>query len=105
VAPDVAYKPTPFTGEDAAPEPPTFVMEMVTPTYPVMDIQRKRLIYVQATILYWEVYPDTQTIDVYAPGQAVQSIGRDGTLDGGAVLPGFRLAAADLWKTFARPAT
>jgi hypothetical protein len=39
-----------------------------------------------------------QTIDVYAPGQPVRTVNRDGVLDGGAVLPGFALAASELWK-------
>lgn len=61
------------------------------------EIRAKRQIYLQAKILYWELYPLSQTIDVYAPGQPPRTYGIDDTLDSGDVLPGFTLPVKKLF--------
>lgn len=89
--PDFAYKPTPMSDEYPDPVPPLIAAEIISPTDKPTDIQRKRRIYIQAGILYWELYPETQTIDVHAPGQPMRSLGIDDSLDGGTVLPGLTI--------------
>lgn len=98
VVPDMSYKTRPLADEFPDPESPLWVVEVVADNDNASEIQAKRLIYTQAGILYWEIYPATQTIDVYAPGQPVRTVNRDGMLDGGAVLPGFTLSASELWQ-------
>ncbi len=97
IAPDVAYKTTP-TDKVNYPDrvPPELAVEVISPTDRKPDIARKRQIYLDAGILYWEVYVDDEHIDVYAPSQPVRSLGMDDTLDGGAVLPGFTLPVKDV---------
>jgi Uma2 family endonuclease len=97
VAPDFAYKPTPMSEDDPDPEPPLWVVEIISPTDKAADIRAKRQIYFQAEILYWELYPLQKSIDVYVPGQAMQVFGLADTLDGGDVLPGFTLTVASLF--------
>jgi len=97
VAPDFAYKPTPMIGEYPDPEPPLWVVEIISPTDKPYDIRAKRLIYIAARILYWELYPKLQSIDIYAPGQPMRTVGIDGVLDGGDVLAGFALPLKDLF--------
>jgi Uma2 family endonuclease len=46
----------------------------------------------------WVVYPISQIIEIHAPGQAVQIINNDGTLEGGDVLPGFKLAVREIFE-------
>jgi hypothetical protein len=46
----------------------------------------------------WEIYPEEQIVDVYAPGQPVQTYGVKQTLDVGDLLPGFSLAVRDLFE-------
>ncbi len=97
IAPDVAYKTTPTDRVNYPdPVPPAFAVEVISPTDRKPDIARKRQIYRDADILYWEVYVDDERIDVYAPGQPMRSLGMDDTLDGGAVLPGFTLPVKDV---------
>lgn len=36
-------------------------------------------------------------VDVYAPGEPMRTVGMNGTLAGGAVLPGFTLPVRDLF--------
>jgi Uma2 family endonuclease len=97
VVPDFAYKTTPMSNDYPDPTPPLWVVEIISPTDKAPDIRDKRQIYVQAGILYWEVYPQSKSIDVYALGQQVRTVGIDDVLDGGAVLPDFELAVRELF--------
>lgn len=98
VAPDLAYKPTPTSKTYPDLDPPLLVVEIISPNDKAADIRDKRQIYLEAGILYWELYPERQSVDVYAPGQPMRTVGMDGVLDGGGVLPGFSLPAAELWR-------
>jgi Uma2 family endonuclease len=60
ICPDFAYKPTPFSGEYPDPEPPLWAVEIISPNDKANDIRRKREIYQDAGILYWEMYPNAQ---------------------------------------------
>jgi len=97
IAPDFAYKRTPLSKDYPDPEPPLWAVEVISPTDKAADIRRKRQIYQQAGILLWELYPQAQSVDVYAPGKPTQTVGIDGTLDGGDVLPEFTLPVRALF--------
>jgi Uma2 family endonuclease len=97
VAPDFAYKTTSMSDEYPDPVPPLSAAEIISPTDKPADIQRKRRIYIQAGILYWELYSETETIDVHAPGQPVRSLGIDDLLDGDTVLPGLKIPVKSIF--------
>jgi Uma2 family endonuclease len=97
VAPDFAYKRTPMSDEFPDPVPPEWAVEIISPTDKPARIEEKRQIYLEAGILYWEVYRQKRAIDVYAPGHPKRTVGMDGVLDGGDVLPGFKLAVRDIF--------
>lgn len=97
VAPDVVFKQTPSSKTYPDFDPPLWAVEVISVNDKAEDIRKKRLIYVNAGILYWEVYPNLKQIDVYAPDEPMRSVDANGTLDGGTVLPGFTLAAA-VWR-------
>lgn len=98
VAPDFAYKRTAMS--DAYPDPvaPEWAVEIISPTDKAAEIREKREIYRGAGILLWEIYPQSYSIDVYAPGQAARTVGIDHTLDAGDVLQGFQLAVRDIFN-------
>ncbi len=98
VAPDFAYKTTPTAEEYPDPIAPLWVAEVISPNDKAADIRKKRLIYIEAEILYWEMYPQSRSIDVYAPGQPMKTVSIDGILDVGDLLPGFTIAAKDIWQ-------
>jgi Uma2 family endonuclease len=98
IAPDFAYKSTPMSDDYPDPVPPEWAIEIVSPTDKAPDIRDKRNIYVDAGILYGELYPDKRSMDIYAPGQPVRTIHIDGVLDAGAVLPGFQLPLKDIFS-------
>jgi Uma2 family endonuclease len=94
---DFAYKRSPLSDDYPDTVPPVWVVEVISPTEKPDDIRAKRLIYITAKILYWEIYPKSQSVDIYAPGQPMKTVALDGTLDGGDVLPGFTLSMKDLF--------
>jgi Uma2 family endonuclease len=99
VAPDFAYKRTSMSDEYPDPVPPQWAVEVISPTDKAFDIRAKRQIYREAGILLWEIYPQAQSIDVYAPNQPARTAHTGETLDGGNVLPGFTLAVGELFAS------
>lgn len=97
IAPDFAYKRTPTSEDYPDPVPPLWAVEVISPTDKAPDIRRKREIYVDAGILLWEVYYKLKKVDVYAPGQSVNTMGVEGMLDAGDLLPGFQLSVHELF--------
>lgn len=97
LAPDFAYKSTPATSEYPDPNAPLWVAEVVSPNDKPREIRAKRAIYLQAGILYWEIYPEDQIIDVHAPGQPVRSYGVADTLDASDLLPGFSVQVREIF--------
>jgi Uma2 family endonuclease len=98
VVPDFAFKRTPLSDDYPDPVAPEWAVEVISPTDKPYEIRAKRQIYLQAEILYWELYPLSRTIDVYAPGQPPRTFGIHDMLDGGDVLPGFSLAVKALFE-------
>jgi Uma2 family endonuclease len=98
VAPDFAYKTTPLSTEYPDPIMPEWAIEIISPTDKATAIRKKRNIYIEAGILYGELYPELQSIDVYAPGKPKQSIDIDGVLDAGDVIPGFSIPFEELFS-------
>jgi Uma2 family endonuclease len=77
---------------------PGFAVEVVSPTDRARDIRRKVNQYLRAgTLLVWVVYPDEKFVDVYQPGQDTHTARIDDILDGGDVLPGFKLVVKDVF--------
>jgi Uma2 family endonuclease len=97
IAPDFAYKRTPTSDEYPDPDAPLLAVEVISPTDTAAGVRRKRQIYLDAGILYWEVYPSLKSVDVYTPGGDMRTVGLDGMLDGGDVLPGFALLLRDIF--------
>jgi Uma2 family endonuclease len=61
-------------------------------------VTEKALRWVETGVrITWIVHPDQRTVAVYEPGGVVHLVRNDGRLDGGDVLPGFRVAVADLF--------
>lgn len=98
VAPDFAYKHSPMSDEYPDPIPPEWAIEIISPTDKADDIRNKRNIYIEANILYGELYPKSQSIDVYEPGKPKRTIKVDGILSGGDVLPGFSITLKEIFN-------
>jgi Uma2 family endonuclease len=98
IAPDFAYKPTHMSNAYADPVPPLWAVEIISPTDKADDIRDKREINRKAGILLAEVYPKSHSIDVYSPGRDDgRTLGINDILDGGDVLPNFKIAVRELF--------
>lgn len=78
---------------------PDFVVEVLSPsnrqTYMMAKIERYFGVGVR---LIWIVDPRSRTVSVYVPGQDPQTYGEDDDLDGGDVIPGFRVSNRDIFR-------
>jgi Uma2 family endonuclease len=104
VAPDVAFVrgdrlAQGYPRRGYAPLRPDLAVEVRSPTDEPRHIRTKQALYERIGIpLAWWVDPDAQTVTVREPGQAPVVVDRTGVLDGGEVLPGFRLPLATIFR-------
>lgn len=100
--PDVGYISKARLPEEPAreaPVAPDLAVEVKSPTDRKRNMRRKAERYLLlGTRMVWLVFPDEQEVEVYVPDKDVQTIGIDGILDGGDILPGFQLAVRDIFK-------
>jgi Uma2 family endonuclease len=83
---------------------PDLAVEIVSPTNLAAEIDRKITDYFQSGVrLVWVFYPDSGRIYVYRSPTHVSIVERSGMLDGGEVLPGFRLSIAELYEAVVKP--
>jgi Uma2 family endonuclease len=99
--PDVAFvskERASNTGEAILPVSPDLAIEILSPSNRPKEMRRKlRDYFAGGTRLVWYIDPKTWTANVYTSPADVTAIDSDGVLDGGDVLPGFKLALADLF--------
>lgn len=101
--PDVAfmsYKRQPVRPNKVAYNPvaPDLVVEVLSPGNTAKEIATKIVNYMTANTIVWLVDPDEKTIDVWIPGQPVKRLRAGDVLEGGELLPGFKLAVADIFE-------
>jgi Uma2 family endonuclease len=78
---------------------PALAVEIYSPGNTPGEMKQKREDFFAAgTELFWIVYPDRREIEVFTAPENPLILGERDTLDGGAVLPGFTLRVADLFK-------
>jgi len=83
---------------------PDLAIEIISPTNLAEEIDRKITDYSQSEVcLVWVFYPDSGRVYVYQSPTHVSILERTNTLDGGEVLPGFRLPIAGLYEAVAKP--
>jgi len=95
-APDVAFVSNhklPLAETGYNPTPPDLVVEVVSSgsKQELADLRAKIVHYLNAGVVVWAAFPKTKIVEVHVPGQPMQQLGIDDTLDGGDVLPGFTL--------------
>ena len=82
---------------------PDLVVEVVSPTDLAVEVMDKIHEYLDAGVVQvWVVYPNVRQVLIYSKGNGFQVVGPDGAVDGGALLPGFRLALTDLFRNKAK---
>jgi len=78
---------------------PDLVIEVVSTNDTRREVARKVALYQDAGVpMTVVVEPDARTLTVHRPGQPPERLEATETFDGGDVLPGFRLAVADVFR-------
>ncbi|OWK47309.1 Uma2 family endonuclease [Fimbriiglobus ruber] len=80
--------------------PPVLVVEVLSESNTTAEIDRKlRELFSSGCRLAWVIDPETKTAKVYSSAGRFKELATDGVLDGGKVLPGFRLPLPELFAT------
>jgi Uma2 family endonuclease len=78
--------------------PPDLVFEVVSEHDGAVDLDLKVTEYLQAGVrLVWVVYPDSNKVNVFRPGQLAARLSVGDFPDGEDVVPGFSLPVADIF--------
>ena len=78
---------------------PDLAVEVRSPSERTGKLMQKVERYRQAGVpLLWLVESRPRTVRVFAAGEESRTVGEDGELDGGTVLPGFRLPVARIFR-------
>ena len=82
---------------------PTLIVEVLSPGNTKAEIDRKlREFFAAGCKLAWVIDPATKTAKVHTSATKAKCLDESGVLDGGKVLPGFRLALAELFAVGTR---
>ena len=77
---------------------PNLAVEVLSPGNTKEEMERKLRDYFFAGVeLVWLIDPDSQSAKAYTSPEEVRRIGKTGHLDGGTVLPGFRMSLKELF--------
>lgn len=77
---------------------PDLCVEVISPTDRAEAVRGKTDEYFRAGVrLVWVVYPNLELVDVYEAADRCRTLRRPDALDGGGVLPGFRVELAALF--------
>jgi Uma2 family endonuclease len=94
----IAQAPRQLGSENAWAVIPEWMVEVISPHDLAEDIiERIREYFTSGTKLVWVVYPTERLVYVYESPRQVRILGDADELDGGAVLPGFRIPLASLF--------
>jgi len=86
------------------PMAPDLAIEVLSESNTRKEMRRKlRDYFAGGTRLVWYIDPETRTAKAYTSETSETNVPNDGALDGGDVLPGFRLALVDLFAKVMPP--
>jgi Uma2 family endonuclease len=84
---------------------PALAVEVLSPSNTTMEMERKRKEYfLGGTRLVWMVDESKRTVEVWTSPDDCVTLTEDDTLDGGDLLPGFRVALKDIFVDPPKPA-
>ena len=94
--PDVAIQ---LDGADPYPrEAPLVSVEIRSESNTRSELRAKARRYLeQGTKMVWLVYPESRTVELYHTGEAMQALSGDAIIEGGATLPGLRVAVSEIF--------
>jgi Uma2 family endonuclease len=107
--PDVSFVPWSEVPDEQLPTDaiwsvvPALAVEILSPSNTAAEIDRKIAeLFELGTKLVWVIDPPTESAAVYTRGKKPKRVGPGDVLEGGKVLPGFRLPLSDLFAAVKR---
>jgi len=89
----------PVVKKGAVPQMPDLAVEVKSPDDSFVEMREKANYYLKnGAKIVWLVFPDRQQIEVHTNDAAVRTLGINDELDGGDILPGFKLALRDIFR-------
>jgi len=89
---------SPEEKEKFPPIAPDFVLELLSPTDSLKELQEKMQEYISNGVkLGWLLDRKTRRVEIYRPGQDVEILEDSATLSGENLLPNFRLNLQSVW--------
>lgn len=83
------------TEEPIAPWVPNLAVEIISTSNTPREMELKLGVYFSSGVqCVWYAYPKTRTVDVYTAVDEKTTLTEDDSLDGGEILPGFKLSIA-----------
>src|SRR5207253_1195167 len=83
---------------------PNLAIEVISPTNTVVDLAQKIEDYFRSGVqVIWVLYPKQRMVHVWASPTQIDVVREQDELDGGSVLPGFRLRVATLFEPLVKP--
>ena len=83
---------------------PDLVVEIVSPNDKSHEVYDKARMWLSHGVrMVWVVNPETRTVDVHQPRQAIEVIDESSELDGAEVLPGFSCPLSDIFPPADKP--
>ncbi len=78
---------------------PDLTVEILSPSNRPGEMAEKVELYLRSGVrLVWVVQPRQRTVTIHVPGREPWTLHEFDTLDGGEVLPGFRMSIADIFR-------
>jgi len=102
-APDIAFIATqnlPAQDPKGAfwPAPPDLAVEVLSPSDRTGEVDEKIRAWLGGKAEVWAVDPELETVTVYRSRTEIKAFGKDSVLDGGPLLPEFRLPIAEIFS-------
>ena len=77
---------------------PDFVIELMSPTDELRDLQQKMLEYLECGVkLAWLIDPDRRQVEIYRQDAAKEILTNPVTLSGEGILPGLVVELSEIW--------
>jgi len=90
----------PLVTQGASTQMPDLAIEVKSSGNSRKSLQEKAVYFIQnGVLLVWIVYPQERMVEVYRPGQPMETLDIDDSLDGENVLPGFKLPLHEVFPT------
>jgi Uma2 family endonuclease len=86
-------------GQEMIPNMPDIAIDIKTPDRTYRELRKRAEYYLaNGSKQVWCILSEKRLVEVYEPNKDVVILNKEDTLEGGELLPGFKLPVADIFK-------